>query len=75
MNFMAQGVTLCNLFELAKKEEYLNKKTDIIYMYGVKEFHTEMRTEFFKDLQNNIMIGYVNFNEDINYFGYNFNTS
>ena len=70
MNFMAQGVTLCNLFELAKKEEYLNKKPDIIYMYGVKDFHTEMRTEFFKDSQNDIMIGYVNFNEGIDYFGY-----
>ncbi len=70
INFMAQGVTLCNLFEFAKKEEYINKKPDIIYMYGVKDFHPEMRTEFFKDTQNDTMIGYVNFNEGIDYFGY-----
>ncbi len=70
INFMAQGVTLCNLFELAKKEEYVDKKPDIIYMYGVKDFHPEMRTEFFKDTHNDIMVGYVNFNEGIDYFGY-----
>ncbi|WP_418965782.1 phosphoenolpyruvate carboxykinase [Cetobacterium sp.] len=70
INFMAQGVTLCNLFELAKKEEYVDKKPDIIYMYGVKDFHPEMRTEFFKDAHNDIMVGYVNFNEGIDYFGY-----
>ena len=70
ISFMAQGVTLCNLFELAKKEEYIDKKPDIIYMYGVKDFYNEMRTEFFKDSHNEIMIGYVNFNEGIDYFGY-----
>lgn len=70
INFMAQGVTLCNLFELAKKEEYVDKKPDIIYMYGVKDFHPEMRTEFFKDTHNDIIVGYVNFNEGIDYFGY-----
>lgn len=70
INFMAQGVTLCNLFELAKKEEYIDKKPDIIYMYGVKDFHSEMRTEFYKDSQNDVMVGYVNFNEGIDYFGY-----
>lgn len=70
ISFMAQGVALCNLFELAKKEEYLNKKPDLIYMYGVKDFSSEMRTEFYKDFSNDILIGYINFNEEIDYFGY-----
>lgn len=69
-HFMAQGVTLCNLFELAKKEEYINKKPDIIYMYGVKDFHPEMKAHFHSDKINDIMIGYANYNEDIDYFGY-----
>lgn len=70
ISFMAQGVALCNLFELAKKEEYLNKKPDLIYMYGVKDFSSEIRTEFYKDFSNDILIGYINFNEEIDYFGY-----
>lgn len=69
-HFMAQGVTLCNLFELAKKEEYMNRKPDIIYMYGVKDFHPEMKALFHSDKTNDIMIGYANYNEDIDYFGY-----
>ncbi|MEG0584483.1 MAG: phosphoenolpyruvate carboxykinase, partial [Cetobacterium sp.] len=69
-NFMAQGITLCNLFELAKKEEYEGMKPDIIYMYGVKDFESEMKTTFYNDKVNNIMIGYANYNEDIDYFGY-----
>lgn len=70
INFMAQGITLCNLFELAKKEDYENKKPDIIYMYGVKDFDSQMKTEFYKDSINDIMVGYANYNEDIDYFGY-----
>lgn len=70
ISFMAQGVALCNLFELAKKEEYLNKKPDLIYMYGVKDFSSGMRTEFYEDFSNDILIGYINFNEEIDYFGY-----
>lgn len=70
INFMAQGLTLCNLFELAKKEEYINKKPDCIVMFGVKDFIPTMRTEFFQDNENDMMIGYINFNEDIDYFGY-----
>ncbi|MGL4392501.1 MAG: phosphoenolpyruvate carboxykinase [Fusobacteriaceae bacterium] len=69
-HFMAQGVTLCNLFELAKKEEYTNKKPDMIYMYGVKDFEQEMKTVFHNDKKNKIMVGYANYNEDIDYFGY-----
>ena len=35
--FMAQGVALCNLFELASEEEYRNRKPDIIYVYGYED--------------------------------------
>ena len=34
---MAQGVTMCNLFELADLEECQNRKPDLIYVYGNKD--------------------------------------
>ncbi|WP_319370942.1 phosphoenolpyruvate carboxykinase [uncultured Ilyobacter sp.] len=69
-DFMCHGVTLCNLFELAKEDEYRNKKPDIIYVYGMKDFQVEKRTCFYKDKENSIILGYANYHEDIDYFGY-----
>lgn len=69
-DFMCHGVTLCNLFELAKEDEYRNKKPDIIYVYGMMDFKTEKITCFYKDKENGIMLGYANYHEDIDYFGY-----
>lgn len=36
-DFMSHGITLCNLFEMAKSDEYRGKKPDIIYVFGAKE--------------------------------------
>ncbi|MCH3963188.1 MAG: phosphoenolpyruvate carboxykinase [Clostridium sp.] len=69
-DFMAHGVTLCNLFEIAKEEEYMNKKPDIVYVFGARDNSENMRTIFYDDSQNNIMLGYINYNEAIDYFGY-----
>ncbi len=69
-DFMSQGVALCNLFELAREEEYINRRPDILYIYGVKDFEQEMKTVFYNDKENNMMIGYANYSEDIDYFGY-----
>ena len=33
--YMAQGVTLCNLFQLANEEEYRNRKPDMIYVLWI----------------------------------------
>ena len=68
--FMSQGIALCNLFELAREEEYMNRRPDILYIYGVKDFENEMKTVFYNDKENNMIIGYANYNEDIDYFGY-----
>ena len=67
---MSQGIALCNLFELAREEEYKNRKPDIIYVYGVKDYDTEMKTVFYDDKENNMIVGYANYGEDIDYFGY-----
>ena len=69
-DFMAQGVTLSNLFELAEEEEYANKKPDIVFVYGARDFDPKMKTLFYNDKINDIMVGYINYSEDIDYFGY-----
>lgn len=69
-DFMAQGVTLANLFELAEEEEYANKKPDIVFVYGARDFDPKMKTLFYNDKINDIMVGYINYSEDIDYFGY-----
>lgn len=68
-DFMSHGLTLCNLFEMAKPSEYRGKKPDIIYAYGDKD-NDNPRTIFFDDTKNDIMVGYVNYSESVDYFGY-----
>lgn len=69
-DFMAHGVTLCNLFELARLDEYKNRKPDIIYVYGAKDISGSILTNFYDDFKNEIMVGYVSYGEAIDYFGY-----
>ena len=69
-DFMAHGVTLCNLFEMAKLSEYEDKKPDIVYVYGAKDNYDEVKTVFYDDIKNDIMMGYVSYDESIDYFGY-----
>jgi hypothetical protein len=67
-DFMSQGITLCNLFELASLEECRNKKPDLIYVFGYKD--NENKTVFHYDQENDIMVGYASYSEDYDYFGY-----
>ncbi|WP_461207457.1 phosphoenolpyruvate carboxykinase [Clostridium sp. DL1XJH146] len=69
-DLMSQGVSLCNLFEIAKLEEYKNKKPDAIYIYGAKDNCEEIKTCYFEDTKNDLMLGYVNYSDEIDYFGY-----
>ncbi len=34
---MDHGITLCNLFEMARREEYRGRKPDIIYVFGAND--------------------------------------
>ncbi|MGL5574782.1 MAG: phosphoenolpyruvate carboxykinase [Sarcina sp.] len=68
-DFMSHGITLCNLFEMAKPSEYRGKKPDLIYAYGDKD-GDDVRTVFYNDTKNDIMVGYVNYSENVDYFGY-----
>ena len=69
-DFMCHGIGLANLFELAKESEYIGKKPDMIYVFGYPDGHEEKRTFYYKDKQNDILIGYANYCDDIDYFGY-----
>lgn len=69
-DFMEHGITLCNLFEMARSEETRGRKPDIIYVFGAKDDDDELKTVFFDDAQNDIMLGYVSHSEKIDYFGY-----
>lgn len=69
-DFMSHGIALCNLFEMAKKDEYMGKKPDIVYVFGCKDNEERVRTVFYDDDKNDIMLGYVSHNENIDYFGY-----
>ncbi len=63
------GVSLANLFEPAREEEYLYRKPDIIYIHGgSNELVNE--SSFYIDKEENIYVGYSPFSEDVTYFGY-----
>ncbi len=66
--FMAQGVTLCNLFELADESEYRNRKPDLIYVYGYED--GEKNQAFYQDDQNDMMVALLSANDEFDYFGY-----
>ena len=68
INYMAQGITLCNLFELADIEDYRNRKPDLLYVYG---YNDGAKTQcFYSDKENDMMVGYVSSSDEIDYFGY-----
>lgn len=69
-DYMAQGVTLCNLFEMARGNECTNKKPDLIYIFGARDDYEQPKTIFYDDIKNNIMLGYVSYSDSIDYFGY-----
>lgn len=69
-DFMEHGITLCNLFEMAKREECRNKKPDIVYVFGGTDKEDDFKTVFYNDVENDIMLGYINHSDQIDYFGY-----
>ncbi|MBE6071355.1 MAG: phosphoenolpyruvate carboxykinase [Clostridium butyricum] len=69
-DFMEHGITLCNLFEMARSEETRGRKPEMIYVFGAKDDGDELQTVFYDDKKNDIMLGYVSHSEKIDYFGY-----
>lgn len=69
-DFMVHGINLANLFQLAKESEYENKKPELIYVFGYPDGNSQKDTYYYKDQKNDIMIGYANYCDDVDYFGY-----
>lgn len=68
VKFMAQGVTLCNLFELADESEYRHRKPDMIYVYGYED--GKETQAFYQDDANDMIVALLSAHEDFDYFGY-----
>jgi energy-coupling factor transporter ATP-binding protein EcfA2 len=69
-DFMNHGVALCNLFELAKPEEYQYKTPDLVYVFGQRIKNNKKKTVFYHDQPNDIYVGFASNSDEIDYFGY-----
>ncbi|MEE4662286.1 MAG: hypothetical protein V2J89_17585, partial [Halieaceae bacterium] len=69
-DFMNHGISLCNLFDLAKPAEYKDRQPDLIYVYGARLENHEKRTVYYHDKRNDIYVGYVSNTDEVDYFGY-----
>ena len=66
-DFMSNGVSLANLFELASKKE-ATKKPDCVLIFGNDD--GKNACTFYHDEEEDIWVGSVTYNEKISYFGY-----
>ena len=48
---MNHGITLCNLFEMAKREECRGRRPDIVYVFGINDGE-DLKTVFYDDEEN-----------------------
>ncbi len=69
-DLMAHGISLSNLFEMAREEEYMGRKPDIVYVFGGRNTDESMGNVFYDDHKNGIMTGFVPYSDEIDYFGY-----
>ncbi|SDE82172.1 hypothetical protein [Sporomusa acidovorans] len=71
--FFTLGLSLCNLFELAKDHD-LNKCPDAIYLFGIPgaaiDGLAKLPIVFYDDEENNMIVGAVPNYDEFGYFGY-----
>lgn len=67
-DYITHGISASNLFELCDEEEVVNTKPDGIYVFGVKDDRD--LDIFYEDKENDLLIGYCNFCDKKDYFGY-----
>lgn len=67
-DYLFSGLALANLFELALDKECINKKPDVIVLFGNQDGKDECT--YYHDEVNDIWIGNVSYNSQIEYFGY-----
>lgn len=69
-DFMNHGISLSNLFELAKPDEYESKSPKLIFVFGSKLTNKEKKTVFYSDKKNDTYVGFVSTTDEVDYFGY-----
>ena len=67
-DYITHGISASNLFELADEDEVVNTKPDGIYVFGIKDDRD--LDIFYEDKENDLFIGYCNFDDKKDYFGY-----
>ncbi len=68
IDYLHHGVALNNLFELALYKDYVDRKPDLIMVYGYDEDESDLH--YYKDKENDIYIGVVSLDRKYDYFGY-----
>ncbi len=68
-DFISLGLSLSNLFEIADASDILNKRPDLILIFGTPAPLPEP-TVFYDDEENSILIGAVHHCPEVDYFGY-----
>ncbi len=66
-DYLAMGISICNLFEFVPVSIAKNKKPDCIYIIGA---NYNKDSVFYYDKENDIYLGIAPHNETIDYFGY-----
>ena len=69
-DFMNHGISLCNLFELAKFDEFKYKTPNLVYVFGQKIKENKNVTSFYHDKVNDVYVGFASSSDEIDYFGY-----
>ncbi|MDE5566281.1 MAG: hypothetical protein K2I77_04775 [Anaeroplasmataceae bacterium] len=66
-DYLAHGITLCNLFEFVPLNKCSGQKPDLIYIFGA---NIDGDSVFYHDTLEDIYIGVAPHNSSIDYFGY-----
>jgi len=66
-DYLAHGITLCNLFEFVPLSDCKGVKPDLLYVFGAD---IKGESTFYYDKENDIYVGVAPHNSSIDYFGY-----
>lgn len=72
-DYLASGLALANLFQLADRDQIAGKKPDLVLLFGTPGVAGDDQPEnghYFYDAQNDLYVGQVPYNDQTTYFGY-----
>ncbi|AYM02522.1 phosphoenolpyruvate carboxykinase [Levilactobacillus yiduensis] len=72
-DYLASGIALANLFQLADSKEIVGQKPDLVLLFGTPGVASDDQPEnghYFYDAANGIYVGQVPYNDQTTYFGY-----